>query len=393
MIHFNISNISSFVALLRVGAHIFNSAMTTKEHKIAFFIARHSRSGVPLAQIRLAKALQRRGYSVDFIIGHVPDDLVVPSVDGINFIALGKRRAIGMFLPVLRYLSKNRPHIVFSAEDHLNMIVTMAARISRSTAKLSVSSRVTPFDTYSDRPLTKRWVMKVIAKPIMRYVDAFTCVSKDMVKQYEEIFGPGPYRCIYNVVCDEDSNKKIGEPLDDETWLDSRTVPVVISAGRLAPEKGFSDLIRAIALVKEHRDVRLLILGEGPLRDELQSLIDESGLGECAKLIGFRENPHKYFSRADVFVLSSYVEGLPNVLVEAIESGCTPVATDCPTGPAEVLQNGRLGALIPVHDPAAMAAAILKALDCPMSPEARSQAIAPFREDVVINQHKQVLGF
>lgn len=330
---------------------------------------------------------------MDFIIGHMPEDLVAPSVDGINFIVLEKRRAIGMLMPVIRYLSKNRPDIVFSAEDHLNMVVTIASKVSRSTAKLSVSSRVTPFDTYSDRPLTKRWVMKLMARPIMRHVDAFTCVSKDMVKQYEQIFGPGPYRCIYNVICDAESAARIGAPLTDEPWLESRTVPVVISAGRLAPEKGFSDLIRAVAIVKESRDVRFLILGEGPLRGDLQELIDEMGLGESAKLVGFRENPHKYFSRADVFVLSSYVEGLPNVLVEAIESGCTPVATNCPTGPAEVLQDGKLGALVPVHDPSAMAAAILTALDSPMSQEARRQVTAPFKEDAVVSQHKQALGF
>ena len=364
-----------------------------KNTRIAFFIARHSRSGVPLAQVRFAKALQRRGYSVDFIIGYVPDDLAVPSVEGIKFIVLGKQRATGMFFPVIRYLSRSRPDIVFSAEDHLNMIVTIASKISRSAAKLSVSSRVTPYDTYSDRLLTKRWIMKVMAKPIMRHVDAFTCVSRDMVKQYEAIFGPGPYRCIYNVVCDADSAAKIAAPVDDEPWLDDQTIPVVISAGRLAPEKGFPDLIRAVALVKELRDVRLLILGEGPLRGDLQQLIDEAGLGGSAKLIGFRENPHKYFARADVFVLSSYVEGLPNVLVEAIESGCTPVATDCPTGPAEVLQDGKLGSLVPVQDPSAMAAAIVMALDNPMSREAREQVTAPFRENAVIEQHRQVLGF
>jgi glycosyltransferase involved in cell wall biosynthesis len=174
--------------------------------------------------------------------------------------------------------------------------------------------------------------------------------------------------------------------------LQDKSVPVVISAGRLAPEKGFPDLIRAIRIVGESRPVRLLILGEGPLAAELEALIDAQGLRDAIKLIGFRSNPHQYFRHANVFVLSSYVEGLPNVLVEAMECGCTPVATDCPTGPREVLQDGKYGALVPVRDPAAMAAAIIAALDHPVSPELLREAIQPFTEAQVIQRHRASLG-
>jgi glycosyltransferase involved in cell wall biosynthesis len=360
--------------------------------RIAFFIARHSRSGVPLAQMRLAKAFHRQGFPVDFVVAHVPEGLAPPSADGIRVIVLERARAAAAFFPICRYLRSTRPGVVFSAEDHMNFVVTAAMLATGSPAKLSVSSRVTPFDTYSNRLFTKRWLLKQIATPLGRRADALVCVSRDMIAQYVSIFGPRPFQCIYNVICDQESAARMQQPVQDEPWLQDKSVPVVISAGRLAPEKGFPDLIRAIRIVGESRPVRLLILGEGPLAAELEALIDAQGLRDAIKLIGFRSNPHQYFRHANVFVLSSYVEGLPNVLVEAMECGCTPVATDCPTGPREVLQDGKYGALVPVRDPAAMAAAIIAALDHPVSPELLREAIQPFTEAQVIQRHRASLG-
>ena len=129
-------------------------------NQITFFTARHSNSGVPLAQIRLAKALQRRGYKVDYVIGYVPEDLSIPVVQGVNVISLNVSRAHKLILPILSYLRKTRPDVIFTAEDHLNVIVALAVILSGSRAKLSASSRVTPYDTYSSKLLSKRWVLK-----------------------------------------------------------------------------------------------------------------------------------------------------------------------------------------------------------------------------------------
>jgi glycosyltransferase involved in cell wall biosynthesis len=144
--------------------------------------------------------------------------------------------------------------------------------------------------------------------------------------------------------------------------------------------------------VRQHSDARLLILGDGPLRGELQDLIDSLDLQEHVRLEGYVDNPLKYFARADVFVLSSLVEGLPNVLVEAMLCGCTPVSTDCPTGPRELLGSGKFGYLVPVHDPPAIADGILMALAVPASLNALSEAVAPFNESVVIDRHFELLG-
>ena len=216
-------------------------------------------------------------------------------------------------------------------------------------------------------------------------------VSNDMVEQYRRVFDSPPHVCVYNIVDDRNSRLRMQEPVEHE-WFLRKDGPVLVAAGRLATWKGFADLIRAMKELPIQRRARLMILGDGPLRSELQGLIIELGLQEVVSLLGYVENPLKYFVHADVFVLSSHVEGLPNVLVEAMMCGCTPVSTDCPTGPREVLQGGKYGYLVPVRDPVALAAGIEMALDNPIPKNLLADAVRPFEEGVVLNRHFEILG-
>lgn len=348
-------------------------------------------AGVPLAQLRFARALADKGHDVDLMIGRIDPEHRLPEVAGVNVLKLNRRNVRGMFLPVWRYLRTAKPDVVFSAEDHLNTVVLLAAIVSRSKAKISCSSRVTPYDTFSNTPLTKRWVLKHLMRAVMWRANALTCVSKDMVDQYRRVFDSPPHVCVYNIVDDRLSRLKMKEPLE-HAWFLRKDSPVLVAAGRLAPWKGFVDLIRAMKELSRKRPARLLILGDGPQRSELETLIVELGLSDVVSLQGYVENPLKFFARADVFVLSSHVEGLPNVLVEAMMCGCTPVSTDCPTGPREVLQEGKYGYLVPMRDPAAIAAGIEQALDKPIPRSLLAEAVRPFEENAVLERHFEVLG-
>ncbi len=359
--------------------------------KICVITPRFAIAGVPLAQLRFARALAHIGHDVDLVVGFVDPLYKLPPVETVNVVQWQEPHVRGMFLPFCKYLQAVKPDVVFSAEDHLNAIVLLAAIAVCSKAKISGSSRVTPFDTYSSKPFSKRWVLKQLLRAVMWRADALTCVSKDMVEQYRKVFDAPPHVCVYNIVDDRLSRQRMMEPVDHE-WLLFKEGPIVVAAGRLAVWKGFADLIRAIKLLPSQRRVRLMILGDGPLRSELEALIIELGLQNFVSLLGYRENPLKYFARADVFVLSSHVEGLPNVLVEAMMCGCTPVSTDCPTGPREVLQNGKYGYLVPVSDPVAMAAGIEQALDHQIPKALLAEAIQPFEEGAVLRRHFEVLG-
>jgi len=359
--------------------------------KICVVTPRFAIAGVPLAQLRFAQALVNHGNNLDLIIGYIDPQYTLPVIENVRLQVWNKPRVINMLFDLVCYLKTEKPDIVFSAEDHLNTVVLMAAILSDSKAKISGSSRVTPFDTYSSTLFSKRWILKQLARSVMWRANALTCVSKDMVDQYRKVFRNPPHVCVYNIVDDRQSRLRLMERVE-HPWLTNKTVPVLVAAGRLAEWKGFADLINAFRILRQNRPVRLLILGDGPLKGELQAQIDELGLTDDIQLAGYVQNPLKYFKRADVFVLSSHVEGLPNVLVEAMMCGCTPVSTDCPTGPRELLEGGKYGYLVPMYDPPAMASGILKALDNPISAEVLAMAIAPFEEQTVINRHFEVLG-
>ena len=360
--------------------------------KVCVVTPRFTISGVPLAQLRFARALAEAGHRVDLIIGWAPADLAVPPVPGVALTVLGRDKVRGMFWPLVRYLRRAKPDVVFSAEDHLNALVLTAAIVSGSKAKLSGSSRVTPFDTYSSKPLSKRWLLKQIVPATSWRADAQTCVSKDMVDQYRQVFASPKHVCVYNIVDDAASRARLAESVD-HPWFTDKQVPVIIGAGSLFPWKGFGDLIAAVGLLHARgTKVRLMILGEGPLRAELEGQVATLGLGEYVELPGHTANPLKYFARADAFVLSSHVEGMPNVLVEAMMAGCTPVAADCPTGPRELLAGGRYGYLVAQRDPAALAAGIEQALRAPIDPAILAEAVCPFEEATVIAHHMALLG-
>lgn len=361
--------------------------------KIAVVSPRFAVSGVPLAQVRLARALVDEGFDVDLLFGNIdPEKARHIHAPGVNLIDLRCERVRSMFGAIRRYIISSKPNFIFSAEDHLNNLVVFCALSCLSSVVISGSSRVTPFDTYLRNGALKNWMMWLSSRAAMLRANALTCVSIDMVDQYRQLFSNAPHVAVYNIVDDGHARLQMREHVEHE-WLVQKTAPVVVAAGSLAHWKGFVDLIDAFGILSQNRDVRLIILGEGPLRCELEKTIRDRELSNRVCMPGNVPNPLKYFAKADVFALSSHVEGLPNVLVEAMMCGCTPVATNCPTGPREVLADGRFGYLVPVHDSEALAAGIEMALDKPVPHSMLAKAIRPFEAREVVSRHFAVLGY
>ncbi len=176
----------------------------------------------------------------------------------------------------------------------------------------------------------------------------------------------------------------------DHPWFAPGQPPVIIGVGRLTRQKDFPTLIRAFAEVRRQRSARLIILGEGEERAALEALIAELGVGDDVSLPGFHENAMAYMARAALFVLSSAWEGLPTVLIEALAAGTRVVSTDCPSGPREILQGGRLGALVPVGDSGALARAMTDALDR-ASETVPFDALTPFTRDAAVDNYLRLI--
>jgi glycosyltransferase involved in cell wall biosynthesis len=138
-----------------------------------------------------------------------------------------------------------------------------------------------------------------------------------------------------------------------------------LSAGRLVAKKQYGVLLEAFAQLRAQRSARLVILGDGPERGRIEQRARQLGVSDDVRLLGWCENPYPYLQRAAVFAMTSNREGFGNVLVEALRCGCPVVATDCPSGPGEILGGGRFGELVPVGDVPAVAAALARSLDTP----------------------------
>ena len=176
-------------------------------------------------------------------------------------------------------------------------------------------------------------------------------------------------------------------------WFAPGEPPVIVSVGRLQAMKDFPTLIRAFALVRQQMPIRLAILGEGEERSRLQQSIDELGLTSEIALLGFVNNPHAYVSKAAACVMSSVVEGLPTVLIEALAVGTPVISTDCPSGPAEILDSGKYGTLVPMGDCKALAKAITSTLNTTVNVEALQQRAQDFSLETAVNNYLELLNF
>ncbi|MEM2568314.1 MAG: glycosyltransferase, partial [Candidatus Bathyarchaeia archaeon] len=222
------------------------------------------------------------------------------------------------------------------------------------------------------------WVIEKLLKATYPRADRIVASSKDLAKDLLEFTGVSVerVRIIYNPY-DPEIERKANEPLS-HPWFSNGQLPVILGVGRLHVQKDFPTLIQAFALVRQNRPCRLVILGEGEERPKLERLVRELGLENDVSLAGFEPNPFKFMKNASVFVLSSKYEGFGNVIIEALACGCPVVSTDCPSGPSEILEDGKWGKLVPVGDVEAMAKAILETLDNPPDRKALQQRAMDF---------------
>jgi glycosyltransferase involved in cell wall biosynthesis len=299
------------------------------------------------------------------------------------------------YLPALvEYLRTTRPAALITAFPFENLLGVAARRLAGTDTRLIVTERNTT--TRSTREGTKRKRRFLPSLLLRQYpmADAVVAVSDGVADGLATTTGLSRHRIttIYNPVVSQDMPAKAAEPAP-HPWLEPGQPPVVMGLGRLVPQKDFPTLIRAFARVRAERPARLLIVGPGSAdaQAELRALATALGCDEDTDLPGLTLNPFAYLARAGVFVLSSLHEGLPGVLIQALACGCPAVSTDCPSGPAEILDGGRYGTLVPVGDDAAMAEAILATLAHPPERSVLAARGAEFSVDRAVERYLELL--
>jgi glycosyltransferase involved in cell wall biosynthesis len=363
--------------------------------KIALFLPNLGGGGVERVFVHLARGLAERGETVELVLASRQGVYLAEVPSSVAIIDLGVARVARAVLPLARYLQQNRPDVLLTAQDHANVVAVAARALAK--VRWGVPTRLVLGHhssaigkTAAEMPLNERVVMALVPHVYGR-ADRIVAVANGVA---DALAGHARLQrqsldVIYNPIITPELYSKAALPVE-HPWLQPGQLPVILGAGRLVPDKDFSTLLSAFALVRRELPARLLILGEGPERPRLQALVAELGLGDAVELPGFFANPYGMLKKAALFVQTSVREALPTVLVESLALGTPVVATQTASGTAEILQNGQLGEMVPCGDQQTLAAAMLRALRQPRR-QVPPTALQAFALDTAIDNYLSML--
>ena len=374
--------------------------------------------------LRLLERFVQRGHRVDLLLSRVRGDFHRQIPAGLEPIRLKRCSSLSMrvsltraagedwslmvppallnassswalrYLPSLsEYLSENRPDVLLSANSWPNLVALLARRLSGVGTRVVVSERIQLSQRVQHlRRHARGRRLPALIERFYPEADAITAVSEGVADDRARtarlsrptvLALPNP---VVSATLLEMAGAEIPHP-----WLAAGQPPVILGVGRLHAQKDFPTLIRAFSQVREKRPARLIILGEGGERARLEGIVAKLGLAAHVDLLGHVDNPFSFMSRAAVFALSSRYEGLPGALIQALACGCPSVSTDCPSGPREIMQDGKLGPLVPVGDAAQLAQGIEQCLDAPFPRETLQMGVSRYDVDRAADAYLKVL--
>jgi glycosyltransferase involved in cell wall biosynthesis len=344
--------------------------------------------------VYLANGLAARGCAVDLILIEAEGPYLADVSPQVHVVNLNSRRLLRSILPLIRYLRRNRPDVLISNLTHMDLAALLAKRLAGVSTRVIPVVHTTLSQEAAESISLRGWVIGQTVNRLYPWSDAIVVVSRDAADDLLRVTRAAAeiVRVIYPILTPEIAElTKL--PLDDP-WFAPGQPGVVLGVGRLTRQKDFSTLIRAFAVVRRQQDfqsLRLLILGEGETRRQLEDLVKELGLTDFVAMPGRTENVFAYMARCALFVLSSAYEAMPMVLVEALVCGAPVVATNCRSGPREILHDGKFGRLVPVGNVSDLASAIRESLSEPRRPPPE-EVLRPFARDTVIDQYLKLIA-
>lgn len=346
---------------------------------VVIFMPSFGDGGVERMLVNMAGGLAARGLAIDFWVGTAGGPFLERLPPEVRLLRCPSRRAAVRFLAFVRYLRESRPQVVLTAKDRALRTALRARRWSAVPCCVVARPGTTVSERLAKRSALKRWRTLWLLRGSYRRADLIVANSAGVARDVASITGvpEGRIPVVRNPVITADLEQLAAAPAT-HPWIAPGAPPLILGVGGLRRQKDFDTLLRAFALVRSRRDCRLLVLGSGRLEADLRQLARDLGIEERVDLPGFVENPYPFLRAAAVFALSSRWEGSPNVLTEALALGTPVVSTDCPSGPREILDGGRLGPLVPVGDAEALAAAILRTLESPPDRQALREAVREY---------------
>ena len=397
--------------------------------RVALVFSSFSGGGVELSMLKISRGLIARGCEVDLVVGHAQGairqeisgdakiveleqdsawrtrlaiftaHLGAPKTALPPFLFSKPSRKLRYLPSLIRYFRSARPAAVLAATAPFNLITIWAHRLAGLQGRVVVTEHN---QLSIEEEGQRRWAYDLRPQILGReyaQADAIVAVSTGLGDKISRQTGIPRKRIttVYNPVVATCLDSMASEPVD-HPWLAPGQPPVILGVGRLARQKDFPTLLRAFARLRADRPVKLVILGtsdtdaaNSAYLNELLAMPKELGVESDVDFAGFARNPFRYMRHAAVLVSSSAYEGLGNVIIEALACGCPVVSTDCADGPAEILDNGRFGRLVPVRDDASLAEAIREVLDSPPRAEWLQARGAHYTVDSAVERYCKLL--
>lgn len=367
--------------------------MVSRRRALAVMLSFSGQGGVERMMMNLVGGFAERGCCVDLLALGEPGAALQHLPAGVELIDLGVRHSTLAVPALVRYLRRQRPAALLVAKDRAIRSAVLARRLAGAPTRLVGRLGTNLTASLEGQSLLRHWCRFLPMRCLYPGLDAIVAVSNGVAQDTRRITGlpaervaviPNP---VITGALPAQARQRIEHP-----WFDRHELPVILGVGRLTRQKGFPSLIRAFAELRRAQPCRLLILGEGRARASLRALAEELGVAADLQLPGAVTNPYAYLVRADLFVLSSLWEGSPNALTEALALGTPVVATDCPSGPREILADGRYGPLVPVGDVHALAHAMARVLEQPMPAWELREAVRDYTLEASTTAYLRILG-
>jgi len=360
--------------------------------KIAIFSPSLAGGGSERVMLNLAFGFAEKGYSVDMVLISANGQYLDKLHHRVRLIDLGARRIVATLPALINYLRENKPAALLSTQVHANVVALIAGLYPGVRTRILVREVTSPLRERARRKTLSTIALTYLSRYLYSRAFRVIAVCDDLKHQIakERLIPLDKISVIYNPVRADKILEQSQEPAGHD-WFDNPLQPILLSIGRLERVKDFASLIRAFALVRQNLEVKLVILGEGNLRGDLVKLTKSLSVSEDIDFPGFVSNPYAYLSRADAVVLSSLWEGLPNVLLEALVLGTPIVATDCDTGPREILRGGKDGILVAKNNAQCLADGIVTCLSTKSRAAAAPASLRRFDFDHVVDQYLDLI--